>query len=144
LILQIGNTATAGSSVFSPSATPSKVIERLLQESRHEVRYQLLSAMTNQIRYPNAHTHYFSTALLHTFTVSSEDLQQQVARVLVERVMSSRPHPWGLLVTVLELVKNNSYNIWELGWMKAAPEVERMMLNVAHSSGMSQSPRALT
>jgi CCR4-NOT transcription complex subunit 1 len=58
--------------------------------------------------------------------------------------MSSRPHPWGLLVTVLELVKNNSYNIWELGWMKAAPEVERMMLNVAHSSGMSQSPRALT
>jgi CCR4-NOT transcription complex subunit 1 len=144
LILQIGNTATAGSSVFSPSATPSRVIERLLHESRHEVRYQLLSAMTNQIRYPNAHTHYFSTALLHTFTVSSEDLQQQVARVLVERVMSSRPHPWGLLVTVLELVKNNSYNIWELGWMKAAPEVERMMLNVAHSSGMSQSPRALT
>jgi len=142
LILQIGNTATAGSSVFSPSATPSRVIERLLHESRHEVRYQLLSAMTNQIRYPNAHTHYFSTALLHTFTVSSEDLQQQVARVLVERVMSSRPHPWGLLVTVLELVKNNSYNIWELGWMKAAPEVERMMLNVAHSSGMAQSPRA--
>ncbi|KEQ88882.1 Not1-domain-containing protein [Aureobasidium pullulans EXF-150] len=144
LILQIGNTATAGSSVFSPSATPAKVIERLLHESRHEVRYQLLSAITNQVRYPNAHTHYFSTALLHLFTVSSEDLQQQVARVLVERVMSARPHPWGLLVTVLELVKNNSYNIWELGWMKAAPEVERMMLNVAHSSGLAQSPRAMT
>ncbi|KAG9827433.1 Not1-domain-containing protein, partial [Aureobasidium melanogenum] len=144
LVLHIGNTATAGSSVFSPSATPSRVIERLLHESRHEVRYQLLSAFTNQIRYPNAHTHYFSTALLHLFTVSSEDLQQQVARVLVERVMSSRPHPWGLLVTVLELVKNNSYNIWELGWMKAAPEVERMMLNVAHSSGLAQSPRAMT
>jgi CCR4-NOT transcription complex subunit 1 len=143
LILHIGNTATTGSSVFSPSATPAKVIERLLDESRYEVRYQLLSAITNQIRYPNSHTHYFSTALLHTFTVSSDDLQQQVARVLVERVMTARPHPWGLLVTVLELVKNNQYNIWELGWMKAAPEVERMMLNVAHSSGLAHSPRAM-
>lgn len=144
LVLQIGNNATAGSSVFSPAATPAKVIERLLQDSRDEVRYHLISAMINQVRYPNAHTHYFSTALLHLFAVSSEELQQQVARALVERVMATRPHPWGLLVTILELVKNSSYNIWELSWMKAAPEVERMLLNVAHSSTLAQSPRGMT
>ena len=143
LILHVGNTATVGSSVFSAAAAPAKLIERLLQEARAELRYYIIGAITNQVRYPNSHTHYFSTALLHLFTVSSEDLQQQVARVLVERLMVARPHPWGLIVTVLELVKNNSYNIWELSWMKAAPEVERMLLNVAHSSGLAQSPRAM-
>lgn len=143
LILHIGNHATVASSVFSAAAAPAKLMEGLLQEARPKIGFQIISAMANQVRYPNSHTHYFSTALLHLFAVSDEDLQQQVARGLVERLMVARPHPWGLIVTILELVKNNSYNIWELGWMKAAPEVERMLLNVAHSSGLAQSPRQM-
>jgi len=141
LMVHIGNTATVASSVFSAAAAPAKMMERLFQDARPEIRYALICAMINQVWYPNSHTHYFSTALVHLFTVSDESIQQQVARGLVERLMVSRPHPWGLIVTILELVKNTSYNIWELGWMKAAPEVERMLLTVAHSSGLTQSPR---
>lgn len=133
LILHIGNTATIASSVFSAAAAPARLIERLLRDSGPEDRYHLLCAMANQIRYPNSHTHYFSTAMLHLFTVGGEELQQQVMRVLVERLMVARPHPWGLIVTILELVRNKTYNVWELGCIKAAPEIERMLLSVAQS-----------
>lgn len=143
LVLHVGNIATVASSSFSAAAPSAKVLEGLVGQCRPEVSYQLICAMTNQVRYPSSHTHYFSTALLHLFTTGTADLQQQIARVLVERLMVARPHPWGIIVTVLELVKNQAYNIWDLEWMKAAPEVERMLLNVAHSQGVAQSPRVM-
>lgn len=122
------------------------VFERLLLTASPEKRYHLISAMTNQLRHPNAHTIYFSNMLLHLFsatpslTSGSDEIQQQIARVWVERIMTARPHPWGLLITVLELVKNNDYNVWELGWMKVSPEVERMLMGVAQMGGLAGSP----
>lgn len=143
LVIRIGAVATIASSTFSAAAPSAKLLERLLQECRPEIRYHLLSAMANQLRYPNSHTHYFSTALLHLFAGGAEDLQQQIARVLIERLMNIRPHPWGLLVTIIELIKNPSYNVWELPWLKAAPEVERMLANVAQTQNVPQSPRLM-
>lgn len=140
LVLYIGNSATFASSVFSAAAPPARLLERLLHDARTEVRYHLISAIANQLRYPNSHTHYFSTAILHIFTTGSEDVQQQLARVLVERLTVARPHPWGIIVTILELIKNKSHNIFDANWMKAAPDVERMLLNIAHSQQFAQSP----
>ena len=37
---------------------------------------------------------------------SSERVQEQITRVLVERLIVHRPHPWGLLITFIELIKN--------------------------------------
>jgi len=140
VILSIGASATIPSSAFTAAAPQAKGLESLINEASPEVRYQLISAMANQIRYPNAHTHYFSTAFLHLFAAGSEDVQQTLARVLVERLMVARPHPWGLIVTILELIKNTNYNIFEQRWMKAAPEVERMLLNIAQTQGGYNSP----
>ena len=33
-------------------------------------------------------------------------MQEQITRVLVERLIVHRPHPWGLLITFIELIKN--------------------------------------
>lgn len=55
----------------------------------------MLNAIANQLRYPNAHTHFFSCVLLALFVDSkSEAVREQVTRVLLERLIVNRPHPW--------------------------------------------------
>ncbi|KAK4547743.1 hypothetical protein LTR36_000701 [Oleoguttula mirabilis] len=141
LIVYVGIHATSASSVFSSAAPPARLLERLLRESSHAKRYQVVSAMMNQVRYVNAHTHYFSTALQHMFTISSDELKEQIMRVLVERLMVPRPHPWGVIVMILELVKNTTVDIWSMPWMKTAPQVVSMLMSLAHSHDrMPRSP----
>ncbi|KAK5131089.1 hypothetical protein LTR08_001307 [Meristemomyces frigidus] len=141
LVVYIGVHATSASSVFSSAAPPARLLDRLLRDSGHAKRYSVVSAMMNQVRYVNAHTHYFSTALQHMFTISSEELKEQIMRVLVERLMVPRPHPWGVIVMILELVKNQTTDIWSKPWMKAAPQVVSMLMSLAHSHDrMPRSP----
>ena len=76
--------------------------------------YLILNAIANQLRYPNSHTHYFSCALLSLFAeTNAEAIQEQITRVLLERLIVNRPHPWGLLITLIELIKNPTYNFWK-------------------------------
>lgn len=59
-----------------------------------EGRYNLFNVMANQLRYPNSHTHYFSCVLLLLFGDSdNEFVQEQITRVLLERLIVHRPHP---------------------------------------------------
>ncbi|KAI7586195.1 Not1-domain-containing protein [Hortaea werneckii] len=145
LIAYMAIHTTTTSSVFSSAAAPARLLERLLRSTDHQTRYQLVSAMMNQVRYANAHTHYFSTALQHLFSVSAEDVQEQIMRVLVERLMVPRPHPWGVIVMILEMVKNENTRLWEKGFMKVAPQVQSMLMNLAQSQervGATRSPFA--
>lgn len=132
LVLFIAVKATVGSSVFSAGVPLARLLERLLRDARREISYHLISAMINQLRYINAHTNYFLGATNHIFTTGSEDVQQQIMRILIERMMPARPHPWGLVLTLLEMVKNQAYDIWSLPWMKTAPQLEEMLMRVAH------------
>ena len=34
-----------------------------------------------------------------------EIIQEQITRVLLERLIVNRPHPWGLLINFIELIK---------------------------------------
>eukprot|EP00958_Prasinococcus_capsulatus_P004763 scaffold442_cov397-Prasinococcus_capsulatus_cf.AAC.12 len=69
-------------------------------------RYLFLNAIANQLRYPNNHTHYFSCVLLFLFAEATQEIvQEQITRVLLERLIVNRPHPWGLLITFIELIK---------------------------------------
>lgn len=141
LVVYIGVHATSASSVFSSAAAPARLLERLLREGPPGVRYQVIVAMMNQVRYVNAHTHYFSTALQHIFGIAPEDVQEQIMRVLVERLMVPRPHPWGIIVLILEMVKNQSYDVWSLPFMKTAPQVQQMLAGLAQSQDrMPRSP----
>jgi len=39
-----------------------------------------------------------------------------------------KPHPWGLLITFIELVKNPRYHFWQTDFSKyKAPEIERLL-----------------
>jgi CCR4-NOT transcription complex subunit 1 len=106
----------------------------LLAHLDSEGRYSLLNAIANQLRFPNAYTYFFSCLLLYLFSEAKDgSVQEQVTRVLLERLIVNRPHPWGLLITFIELIQNRAYNFWSHSFIKCAPEIERLFESVARS-----------
>jgi len=63
----------------------------------------------------------------------NEFLQEQITRVLLERLIVHRPHPWGLLITFIELIKNPKYSFWKKAFTKGAPEIEKVFESIARS-----------
>lgn len=55
-----------------------------------------------------------------------------MTRVLLERLIVSRPHPHGLLVTFVELIRGN-HGFWESSFLKGSGEIERLFEGVAKS-----------
>ncbi|GFP80906.1 ccr4-not transcription complex subunit 1 [Phtheirospermum japonicum] len=112
------------------------IFQTLIMELDTEGRYLFLNAVANQLRYPNNHTHYFSFILLYLFAESNQEMiQEQITRVLLERLIVNRPHPWGLLITFIELIKNPRYNFWSRSFTRCAPEIEKLFESVSRSCG---------
>ncbi|KAF4401859.1 hypothetical protein G4B88_013146 [Cannabis sativa] len=112
------------------------IFQALIVDLDTEGRYLFLNAVANQLRYPNTHTHYFSFILLYLFAESNQEIiQEQITRVLLERLIVNRPHPWGLLITFIELIKNPRYNFWNRGFIRCAPEIEKLFESVSRSCG---------
>ncbi len=115
-------------------AIPLELFQRLVLELDTEWRYLFINSIANQLRYPNSHTHFFSCVLLTLFAeTNNEVVQEQITRVLLERLIVNRPHPWGLLITFIELIKNPRYNFWSHGFTRCAQEIERLFESVARS-----------
>lgn len=141
LVLHIGQEAlSVGSARFDPSSPHFQLFSKLAKIFNSEARYHLFNAMANQLRYPNSHTNYFCNTLLHIFGVErvdqeESDIRQQIVRVILERLIVNRPHPWGMLITLLELDRNTAYKFWDLPFIAASPEVRttiERLLNGSH------------
>jgi CCR4-NOT transcription complex subunit 1 len=136
LVLYVGIHALARlqSSQISLSRTPEMEVLQKLMDFDDKGRYICLYAIANQLRYPNSHTHYFSCVLLYLFSESKNvAVKEQVTRVLLERLILHRPHPWGLLVTFIELIKNQRYGFWNYPFTRCATEIEKVFESVARS-----------
>lgn len=128
--------------IYQPSSIHAKSMIMLALQLRPEARYHLISAIVNQLRYPNSHTQWFSQALLAFFVPASghdetiSEIQQQITRVLLERLLVHRPHPWGLIITLLELLKNQDLGFSQLPFVKSDPAVSQPvslhLLNLAN------------
>lgn len=145
--------------VAAASSSPATdVINFLLGEAGAEARYALLNALVNHLRYPSAHTLFFSTLLLRGVFMGgastgaagtgaasasasalpggvTEVIREQLTRVMLERVIVHRPHPWGLLVTFIALIRSPAYAFWGHAFTRLSPEVEKLFENVARSCG---------
>ncbi|KAI9490122.1 CCR4-Not complex component, Not1-domain-containing protein [Zychaea mexicana] len=133
LVFYVGVTG-ATRSIPVHQGAPMKVYQYLLDKLDPEGRYVFLSAIANQLRYPNSHTHYFSCVLLYLFAESDQELvKEQITRVLLERLIVNRPHPWGLLITFIELIKNPRYNFWNHAFTRCATDIERLFESVSRS-----------
>jgi len=129
-----GRIPILGSHQPQSETNPSlEILLHLAKELDMEGRYVFICAISNHLRYPNAHTHYFSCLLLWLFSEANDNkvLQEQITRVLLERLIVHRPHPWGLLITFIELIKNPRFNFWNSPFVRVAPEVEKLFQSVA-------------
>ena len=127
------NRSKDASSGIAQSA-PMELFSQLIESLDMEGRYLFVNAIANQLRYPNCHTHYFSCVILFLFSEAKfAIIQEQITRVLLERLIVNRPHPWGLLITFIELIKNPRYNFWGHAFTKCSPEIERLFESVARS-----------
>jgi CCR4-NOT transcription complex subunit 1 len=104
----------------------------------NEGRYYLINAFVNQLRFPNSHTRFFSALVLAFFLPVDEAsprtldvVQEQVLRVIVERLVAPRPHPWGLLVTFVDLFRDDKYKVWTKACIRCSPDVERTITQLA-------------
>ena len=149
LVLYIGMHAIAQmqNSQASPALAHTAEMEILqkLMDFNDQGRYIALNAVANQLRYPSSHTHYFSCVMLVLFSeAKDEGVREQVTRVLLERLIVHRPHPWGLLITFIELIKNKRYQFWSYPFIRCATEIENVFESVARSCMTPGSQRAAT
>jgi CCR4-NOT transcription complex subunit 1 len=54
-----------------------------------------------------------------------------MTKVLLERFIVHRPHPWGALVTFIELLRNSKYDFWTKEFVHIAPEVTLLLESVS-------------
>jgi len=114
--------------------TPEIDILQTLMDCDEKGRYTCLNAIANQLRYPSTQTHYFSCVMLYLFSEAKNvEVKEQVTRVLLERLILHRPHPWGLLITFMELIKNQKYLFWSHPFTRCAHEIEKVFESVARS-----------
>ncbi|VDM33581.1 unnamed protein product [Hydatigera taeniaeformis] len=121
--------------VGSVANTPQmEILQALIVNLDDEGRYLLLNCMANQLRYLNSHTYYFSYSLLYLFAeLPMQKVKEQISRVLMERLIVNRPHPWGLLMTSAELLRNPTYHYWDHGFARCHRDMEDLLDSVATS-----------
>jgi len=94
LVLHVGIQAIAKLQNSQIAHTPEMEVFQKLMEFDDRNRYICLNAISNQLRYPSSHTHYFSCVMLFLFSeAKDESVKEQITRVLLERLIVHRPHP---------------------------------------------------
>ncbi|KAI5811611.1 CCR4-Not complex component, Not1-domain-containing protein [Peziza echinospora] len=138
LVLYIGMSAVDryNGEEYELQSMPASILMRLGFDLSIKARYFLLTAIANHLREPNSHTGFFSVVLLGLFNQSQGhqcemDIRQQITRVLLERLIVHRPHPWGVIITLLDLIKSRKYEFWNLDFVKNSPEVGRWVRALA-------------
>ena len=132
LVLHLGIKGSVSQSV---EGTCVEVFHKLVANLDPQGRYHVLNAMANQLRYPNSHTWWFYRMLLALFLRSDDNslVKEQIIRVLLERMVVYRPHPWGLIKTFVQLSKDPRYNTKKQAFTKRNPELASLFEHVYHT-----------
>ncbi|KAJ5075042.1 ccr4-not transcription complex subunit 1 [Anaeramoeba ignava] len=87
-----------------------QIFHHLASSLDTEGRYILFNSIINHLRYPNKHTQWFLSLLCHlVLNISDVFIKELIARIFLERLMTSDPYPWGLRVAFKELVCKKEY-----------------------------------
>lgn len=128
-----------GVAEFDPKDPAVPLLVNLAYSLDAEGQYLMLSVVADQLRFPSAHTLFFASFMLYLFKVSTDSaIPERIARVLLERVIVARPHPWGLIVTFVELLENPVYGFWEQQFVRADDEIFMMFRRARENFGTQQ------
>ncbi|KLO12020.1 Not1-domain-containing protein [Schizopora paradoxa] len=123
-----------GSPLFVSTDPGAVTLSYLAANLDPEGQHHLLSAMVMHLRYPNPHTYWFSSLLLYLFSEVNDDRFREImTKVLLERFIVHRPHPWGALMTFIELLRNPKYEFWARDFVRMVPEVALLLESVTRS-----------
>lgn len=120
---------------FNPKSAHAALLVDLLNYGNTEFRYHMISAMADQLRYPSIVTQWFISVAMHMFSTEQSwsspeiysELQEIWLRVILERVIFSKPHPWGLTVLLVALIRNDEVDIFSLPFVKNADSSLKMI-----------------
>ncbi|KIY43711.1 Not1-domain-containing protein [Fistulina hepatica ATCC 64428] len=130
----VRNAKLRGGPLFVASDPGVVLLQYLFSEFDVDGQFHLLGAMTMHLRYPNAHTQWFSALILHLFKdVNDERCREMITRALLERFIVHRPHPWGALMTFIELMRNSKYDFWNREFINVSPDVTVLLKKVCFS-----------
>ncbi|AGO10565.1 AaceriABR112Cp [[Ashbya] aceris (nom. inval.)] len=127
---------TSFNAVFSTNSTYYTLLSSLISEGSIEVKFHVIQAMVNQLRYPNAHTHWFNFVLRNMFTSDqwgdqTLEVQEIIIRSLLERIITSKPHCWGVVFTFVGLLRMDDIKLQELPFIKDTPEMKLIFQNLS-------------
>ncbi|KAK4190767.1 general negative regulator of transcription subunit 1 [Podospora australis] len=135
-------TAKPDAPLFVSGAPDNKTLIMLITEVSPEARYYLLSSIVNELRFASVPMNFFCHAIVEMFgqdvTDPEElDIDQQIVRILLERLVGYWPQPWGLMITTLELIKNEKYQFFDLPFIKATPDIAERFMTVLRAATVS-------
>lgn len=138
IVLHVGievgleNQKMSSSAVFNTKSSYFTLLFNLIHDGTIELKYQVIQAMVEQLRFPNIHTYWFSYTLKIMF--SSEDwgeqlidVQEIILRNLLERIIVNKPHAWGVSVLFSQFIRDKKTNLLELPFVKNLPEIENIL-----------------
>ncbi|KAG8902291.1 hypothetical protein FRB99_004653 [Tulasnella sp. 403] len=126
--------ARTGSSLFIATDPGVTLLHQIASELDEEGQHHLIGSIGIHLRYPNAHTHWFSSLILHLFKeIDTGKFQEITTKVLFERFLVHRPHPWGLIVTFIELLRNQRYDFWNKEFLNVTPEITALLKHVSQT-----------
>ncbi|KIM32540.1 hypothetical protein M408DRAFT_316396, partial [Serendipita vermifera MAFF 305830] len=117
---------------FSPNDPGVVLIQYLASSLDLEGQHHLVSAVVLHLRFPSHHTFWFSALVLDLFMqVKHETFKEVVTKVLLERVLCHRPHPWGVLMTLIELIRDPKCDFFSNKFTRAYPEIHAMLRKIS-------------
>jgi CCR4-NOT transcription complex subunit 1 len=132
---------------FNVAETPAyELVSYLAAKLNNEGRFMLVTACANQLRFPNSHTQLFALILITLISqapdgvdaAEHEHIQEIICRVLLERIVVTRPQPWGLLVTIFEIIKNPRYDLQSKMFYRYSPQVQKFFDNISQKLNGTQ------
>ncbi|KAG0146562.1 hypothetical protein CROQUDRAFT_657201 [Cronartium quercuum f. sp. fusiforme G11] len=108
LVLFLGVRAIGnGENDYEANSESAMILKDLIEIADPECRYMILVSCIYQLRWPNAHTKWYSNLLIDIYTLNKLELiKDQLIRVFLERVIVQRPHPFGIIYSFIHLLFN--------------------------------------
>ncbi|KAI8060469.1 CCR4-Not complex component, Not1-domain-containing protein [Gongronella butleri] len=129
LVLYLGHKTMQRNPDFDPNGFALKAFQWLVRHMDDQGRFVLVGCLVDHLRYPSSHTYFFTMVLLHLYEMPA--IAESIVRVLLERLLVHRPHPWGVQVLYYKLTTENAF--WQQEFVHSSSRIQQLLANTARA-----------